>query len=503
MIEELEKEYDGLKEVVEILPVKTKESRNRKSTLLDEETSKDQKRLQDIRQEIERRLQIFNNLRINPEIDALKKEKEKCDIVNEWNEYNTAYEKMHLDYYLYQLHRYYKEDLKSVNECLVRLLESFKKVDVVLSRKDFDFNEYAQDYMDKVISNSSPEELKGLFESYYWKNPDFIKILEANFKSIYYRYEKQINKFYDARHQKFLTKHTDGDIYDLRNKINTKINTLINNDPYINFNNFINGTYSLGDFKDIDKTRSKYFSNSAYNHNEVLELHQVLNEYETIVKYKYLFDPIKDKLEKKDSIKEVKVNALKEISKEEANLRKFNSKKNKKPLFGKAKKPEKKILEYNSMIKKIIEGYDALDASCFDNLIFQKLTNDSTILEALKLITSNYIFFITKTLELDGNQNVADINSKFEGLRSYVINNKFYLLNNLALLDEKQIKQMIVEKYNLNNISLTQDSLLNFENTNNDVRLMLAYDNINNSGIKIDDISLYMEYEKIKKDEQE
>lgn len=500
MIEELEKEYDGLKDVIEILPIKTKDAKSRKQKLLDEEKEKDKKRISNIKREIEKRLQVFNNLHINPDIENLKKEKETCNIMNEWNEYNTSYEKMHLDYYLYQLHRYYKEDLKSVNECLNRLIETFKRVDITLSKEDFDFNEYAQDYMDKVIMGASKEELKVLFESYYWKNPDFIKILEANFKSIYYRYEKQINKFYDLRHQEFLSKHKDNEIYDLRLSLTAKIDNLINNDAYINFNNFINGTYSLGEFKDIDKIRNKYFENNAYNHSEVLELRSVLCEYDIIIKYKYLLNTIKDKLEKRENIKDIKANTLKEIYKNEVALKKFNNKKNKKPLFGRFKKPEKKILEYNSIIKKIIEAYDELDSSCFDNLIYLKLTNESTILEALKLITSNYLFFVTKTLEQDENQSIIDINSKFEELKSYILDNKLYLLNNIALLDEKQIKQLIVDKYNLNNISLTQENLLNLDSTFSDINLMLSYNNIISSGIKLEDVNLYIEYEKFNKE---
>ncbi len=503
MVEELEKEYDGLKDVIEILPTKTKENKNRKQSLIDEEKVKDKSRISSVKAEIEKRLKVFSNLKINPDIESLKKEKETCNIVNEWNEYNTSYEKMHLDYYLYQLHRYYKEDLKSVNECLNRLLESFKKVNITLSREDFDFNEYAQDYMDKIISGSSSDELKDLFENYYWKNTDFIKILEANFKSIYYRYEKQINKFYSSRHQEFLIKHNDNEIYELRIDINSRIRKLINSDQYINFNNIINGTYSINDFKDVDKIRGKYFENGGYNHDDIVELNSVLNEYDIIVKYKHLFAPLREKLEKRESIKNNKSDALKKISKEEAILRKFNNKKNKKPLFGRAKPIEKRILEYNGIIKNIISGYDELDSASFDDLIFQKLNSDSTILEVLRLITSNYLFFVTKSLEIDENKNIHTINTEFDELRAYILDNKHVLLNNLALLDEKQIKQLIVDKYNLNNISLTMDNLLNLEATLKDIDIMLAYDNIQSSGIKLDDINLYVEYEKFKKENQE
>ena len=170
MIDELNQQYDEFKGVIDILPVNTKYNRKRKIDYITEQADKDNELLEQVKNEIESRLDGLKRLEVNDEITNLEKEIEKCNIINEWNEYNTVYEKMHLDYYLYQLHRYYKDNLEGVNECLERIIEAFNKVNITLTADDFDFSTEAREYMTKVLAKESEEELKKCFEEIYWKN---------------------------------------------------------------------------------------------------------------------------------------------------------------------------------------------------------------------------------------------------------------------------------------------------------------------------------------------
>lgn len=501
MIDELTIKYDQFKEVIDILPTNTKNNRKRKMGYIVDEEERDNERLESVKKEIEKRISCFNKLKQNKKIEEINAALEKCNIVNEWNEYNTAYEKMHLDYYLYQLHRYYKEDLKSVNTCIKKILESFKKVNIVLTINDFDYNKYAQEYMDKILNNVSEEKLDECFEELYWKNPDIIKIIEINFKSIYLKYESRINKYYSERHNEFLKSHKDLEIYDMRINLNEQLNESISLDKAINFEHFKNGEYAIVDFKedDIVKKQQLYFDNDSYSYEALKDLAGILNEYNILIKYKYLFDDMKGKLEKKNEFKDSRLKVLKSIAKEEASLRKLNAKQNKKSIFFKKKNDEKWIFEYKNVITNISKLYDEFDNECFNDLVYKKLNQDSTILEILKLITSNYLYFVSKTYLLDDSQDISSINDKYNSLRDYVNNTKFTLLNNVALLDEKQMKQLIVDKYNLGHIKLTIDSLLsdNIDKTISDIKSLINYEDVINSGISINDISLYLEYSKL------
>ena len=498
MIDELNGKYEEFKGVIDILPVNTKYNRKRKIDYIDGEIENDNKRLTVIKKEIEKRIAQFDSLKENDKIESLKKELEKCNIANEWNNYNTAYEKMHLDYYLYQLHRYYKEDLVSVNACIKKIIESFKKVEINLTKDDFNFNEYGSLYMEKILAGVSDEDLAVFFEEIYWKNPDIIRTIEINFKNIYLKYEKKIEKYYELRHQAFLKNHKDEEIYDLRIKISDDIRMLKGNDAYLNFQKFVNNEYMVADFKedDINKKKELYFEEDSYNYENLIKLSKILNEYNIIIKYRYLFNDMKDRLEKKDTLKGSKANALKEVAKEEGKLIKLNKKHNKKSLFGKKKNDEKWLFEYKEILNNIIKHYDEFDDACFNDLIYLKLSQDSTIIDVLKLISSNYLYFVAKTLEKEESIGIAEVTKMFEELKDYVNNNTFMLLNNVALLDEKQMKQLISDKYNLERVKLTTESLLdeNIEKTMNDINQLINYEDIVSSGINVDDIKLYLEY---------
>mgnify|MGYP007070220197 CR=1 FL=1 len=194
-------------------------------------------------------LRQANELLLKVQDDFMKQspflcnEIEKCNIVNEWNQYNTAFEKMHLDYYLYQLHRYYKEDLNGLNECIKRLIQSFDKVEIKLTIDDFDFSNDAKEYMNLFFEEHTPDEIKKCFENIYWKNPAIIKILELNFKNIYLKYEKKITKYYLLRHQEFLKNHSDNEIFNMRIELCNELKRLKGTDPYLNFQNFLTIIY--------------------------------------------------------------------------------------------------------------------------------------------------------------------------------------------------------------------------------------------------------------------
>jgi len=407
---------------------------------------------------------------------------------------------MHLDYYLYQLHRYYKEDLTSVNNCIKKMIDSFKKVDIVLSKEDFDFNDNIALYMDKVINNASDDELKQLFEEIYWKFPEIIKALEVNFKSIYLKNEKKINKYYEDRHKEFLLSHKDDELTDVRINLFNKINDLKNKDQFLIFEKFKNKEYSLASFNknDVEKKINTYFDEESYNYDNLNKVYQTLFEYNMLIKYHYLLVDMRERLEKKDTFKDLKQKELKEILAHEVKIKKLTVKPKSKFSLFKKKTDEKWLFNYNTLLNSIIEKYDKFDDSSLNDIIFHKLSLDSTVLEVLKFVSSNYLYYVKLTKQLDDNLTINDITDRYEELKNDVNNNRFNLLNNIALLDEKQMKQIIVDKYNLEHINLTIESLEpdNVEKTMNDIKNLINYEDLLASKINLDDVKLYFDINK-------
>ena len=502
MIEELEKKYEEFKNIIDILPTNNKDNRKKKMDYIVEEENNSNNLISDVKQEIKERLGKFDSLIENPDIKKLEDELEKCSIINEWNIYNTSYEKMHLDYYLYQLHRYYKEDLTSVNACIKRIIDSFNKVGIQILKDDFVFNTLVSSYMEKIINNVNEEELGIYFEEIYWKFPDVIKTIEISFKNIYLKYEKKIDKYYEDRHNDFLKKHNDSEIFKMRVKLTKEYSELKNSDAYLIFNKFKNKEYLLSEFNvnDIQKKKDLYFEDDSYNYDNLYKLYRSLIEYNILLKYNYLLVDMRGRLEKKEELKNSKSNALKEIVKNENSLKKLNSSKDSKPfLFFKKKNDEKWLFEYNTVLNEVISKYAEFDNACFNELIFSRLSKDSTVLEILKFVSSNYLYFVERTKELDESLSISEISDKFDMLKDEVNNYEYSLINNIALLNERQIKEIIVNKYNLENISLTLEMLEkdNVEKTISDIKSLINYEDLISSGINLDDIKLYLDAEKL------
>ena len=499
MKEALQNQYSEYKTLLDVLPVNTKANKKKKSDYLAEEENSTKALLKAIEEEIQDRLSVFDSFKVSPEIAKLEKELEKCNIANEWNNYNTAYEKMHLDYYLYQLHRYYKEDLVSVNNCIRKIIESFKKVEINLTKDDFDFNNNVTMYMEKLMSGTKDEELKQVFEEIYWKFPEIVKTIEINFKSIYLKNEKKINKYYEDRHKEFLKTHKDSELVDVKINLINQINTLKNRDKALIFEKFKNKEYLLGSFSkvDIDKKKSNYFLEDSYSYDNLLKVYQTLFEYNLLIKYHYLLVDMKDRLEKKDTYKDLKQKALKEIVASEGKIKKLNTQQSGKGLF-KKKIDEKWLFNYKTVLTETLEKYDNFDDSSLNDIIFHKLSLDSKVLDVLEFIGANYLYFVKLTKGLDENMTINEITDRYEAFKNDIGNHRFNLLNNLALLDEKQMKQIIVDKYNLEHVNLTIEGLVpdSIEKTMSDIKTLIDYEDMMASKINLDTVKLYFDMNK-------
>ena len=500
MKNELQEHFDEFKNAFEILPVNNQTNRQKKKNYLLEEIKENENNIKIVTDEIKLRLSAFHGLTENTKIKKLLDKLDSCNISHEWNEYNTSYEKMHLDFYLYQLEKYSQEDLTAVNECIKKMIEAFKKVEVDLKTSDFVFSTYVTEYMDLILSNTSEDILKNKFEEIYWKFPEIIKTIEISFKSVYLKYEKKIDKYYSIRNEEFSKKYNKDDIYKMRIKLTEQIRLETNRDGYLIFNKFKNNEYTMGTYTktNIDKIKSTYFNDENYNYENLLKLSLSLFEYNLIVKYNHILNDMKDRLEKKEEFKSSKATALNQINQLENKLIKLNKQNNKKLPFFK-KNDEKWLFKYNESLKELTSKYDSLDNDRFNDLIYSKLSQDSSILEVLRLISSNYIYFVTEEQKNDESKNITDITKEFNILKNDVYDKEYCILNSIALLDRKQMKQLIVDRFKLDGINLSIDALTNenIDKTISEIDILINYEDICNSEIDLDDIELYQEYNKI------
>ena len=503
MLENLQKQIEEAKKIIEVLPEKNKENRQKKSAYLMEEEMKSVGLLTAITKELQLRSNKFNALKENNNLASLQEELDKCSVLDEWNSYNNAYEKTHLDYYLYQLQSFYKKDLVEVNNCIKKILEIFNSVGITIEEDDLFYHPYVKQYVTMIQNNASEDDLNKSFEQFYWKLPELITAIDLNFKSIYLKNEKKIDKYFENKHKAFLEKHNESELKTRKDKLIRLINQTREKDPYYIFNKFVEKEYSLNDYKEeeIKKKKQLYFTNMECTYESLLEFYQVLYDYKLIITYGYLFKDLQELLGKISTLKDSKKETLKKIQSSEKELQKVV--KVKKGLFGKPKnkiETENGLIKYKETLNKILESYNELEQTYFYDILFNRFPTSSTVENALKLVSLNYLYFVKRIKEHTEGIDLENINSEFEILKHIVNSNNFELLDKIILLDEYQMKQVIADKYSLDGTKLTVEQLEegNIDKTINDIKILINYENILRSGLKLEDIKMYFDVKDLK-----
>ena len=256
------------------MPTNNIKNRTNKKKIIKEEKMEYQNILRKVTTKLISFKDSFSSLKPSNRIKEINISLETCKFINEWNKYNSAYEKMHLDYYLYLLSRYYKEDLNTVNDWLITIISSFKTVGININYDNFKFNVYAKKYIKVLLENK--EDTKKIFDEVYWKSPNLLKTIELNLKSIYITNQDKINHYYKERRNKYLETHKEEDLLTLKENLETEKTNIYNTEKYYLIDNFVTKKWSISDYNtaSIEKKIAKYFKDK--NIEPVIKLKQTL-----------------------------------------------------------------------------------------------------------------------------------------------------------------------------------------------------------------------------------
>ena len=116
------------------------------------------------------------------------------------NPLNTYVEKMGFDILIYQLSNYYSFNFSSLNDIINSFLDKFEQAGIKLTKNDFDYTFYVNEYMKSFLEIRYSEEkkyskLSEIFEKIYWVNPDIISHIELNFRKLIRVHSKTFNDY--------------------------------------------------------------------------------------------------------------------------------------------------------------------------------------------------------------------------------------------------------------------------------------------------------------------
>ena len=524
--EKINNQIDVDKEILSVLP-----KNNKKNLQAYKDKAAEIKRLytiylDEILSEMKRRTIKIKSSERDPKIEKLSQELKYMEKIELLDRNITSFEKMKLDETLYILRRFYKNNLELINDAIVKCLEKFRIVGVNLVAEDFEYSVYTKEYMTTLLEeikkgDCNSSKVKDIFEQIYWKCPDIIIHIELNFRSLYLKNEKAINKYYeDARKQ--ITKELGLNETEALEKYAGLQNQLIetkNKDTALIIEKFLSGEKNTKDYEysNIKKSYKKLLGKDLEEldkdqieevNKNISRLQNSLYEYKNYLKFKFIFDDLNEIYKSKEKYKTIYIQKLKQIKKIETKVFKNNKKLQRienhigllQKIFGKnTNRLENINVNSNAQILELRNIYRDLEENKINNIISTVLDDGSTIYDALLLICQFYSFLVNSIIEQFPDILQDDIQEMIERFKRFIKYPRITIINNVKMLEDKDIILMIKDKYNLCNINITKEDLEedNVSNLLTTVNNICDYNYIINSRTSLEDIQFLLQANKI------
>lgn len=435
------------------------------------------------------------------------------------NPSNSYYEKMGFDILIYQLSNYYVFNFKSLNEIINSFLDKFELVGIKLSKNDFNYTCYVNEYMASFLdvrcsSDKNYGKMSEIFEKIYWVNPDIIRHIELNFRKLIRIHSKKFISYitklqneamlvnnissYDDCLLKLKELHTE-----LKNISKECIldivmkskNNEFNIEHYFENNKVRVNAYESLISKNVD-LKNDIQMKSIYENLEKFK--DNINEYNNYLEFLPIFNSFKDEF---NSLVDNDIKEYKEVDKildliedKERELDRINKK-----IFGGkflffAQRNENSIkslkIESVAKTKELYELYQKYDEKYFYSKVLSILNKNITVSDVLHLYYSFDYFkklVIQKVYNTNSYDDIIKYSSNFD---MYAMDSTNVIIAGIPIFDEVNIPRIIANKYRLANINVTEDELQleNLKNILNKINLILRVKMINDSPLSIEKV---------------
>lgn len=435
------------------------------------------------------------------------------------NPLNTYVEKMGFDNLIYQLSNYYSFNFSSLNEIINNFLDKFELVGIKLTKNDFTYTCYVNEYMTSFLEVRYSEEkkyskLSEIFEQIYWVNPDIISHIELNFRKLIRIHSKKFNEYILKTQNEAMRDNNITDYKDCLEKlkavhvelkniskesiaeiIKKSKNNEFNIEQYLENNKVRIGAYNSLISSDIN-INDKHQMSSIYQNLEKFK--DNILEYENYLKFLPIFNLFKTQFESllsKDikSYKELN-EIIESIEQKEKELDKINKKifGGKISIFDVKREKDVKILKTESIVKtkELYDLYKIYDEKYFYSKVLTILDKNITISDVLNLY---YSFDYFKKIAI---QNAYETNSYDEIIQYsnsfdlYAIDSTNIIIAGIPVFGESNLPRIISNKYRLCNINVTENDLEeeNLKSLLNKITLILRINKVEESPTSIEKI---------------
>jgi hypothetical protein len=450
------------------------------------------------------------------------------------NPTNTYLEKIGFDNLTYQISNYYDFNFNSLNEIINQFLDKFELAGIKLSSEDFDYTCYVNEYMSSFLEvrnskSKNYDKVAEIFEKIYWINPEIIEHIELNFRKLIKMHQRNFTDYiielqrkitsendiinYEDCLQKLKIAYTKSNIAEGENVcdiINLAKTNAIDINNYFEDSKVRSSTYSALMIDPINLS-DKVVMNKFY---ECLEkLKNNIEEYGNYIKFVPLFDEFKKEYEsliptgdkdpnKINGNKDLK-NIESQIDEKEDKLEKTNKRifNGGVGFFGIKNDSTLKQLKIDSVkqAKELYNLYKVYDKEYFKDKVLTMLNSSLTISELLHLYYS-FDYFKKIAIKKVFNITTYDEMTKYsEDFDLFAMNPTNIIINGVALFEENNIGKVIMNKYRLDNINLTEENLNpdDLKSLLDKIQLLLRINEIEKSPTTVEKIWFIAQVEKI------
>lgn len=466
---------------------------------------------------LRKKFEKMENIKSNKEIENLSYRLKTIEnALRILNDKQTSYEKMGLDRNIYNLEKYYKADLNSVNEQIYKSIEKFRDIGIDLKNEDFCFSKYSKEYMqvffEEVNNNlKDSEKLKMKFEEVYWKCPEIIMHIALSFRNIYLSKKSEINKFYEKKKNEILKQwgKTPNNIlekyFELKKEEKEKreIDKKIIVDKFLkeelNTKNYTEDKFKSNCLKIMSKEMCENIEKDKDLRDDIKKFLNSLYEYKNLKEFSFLLNDVKKYYENKDEYKKIYDQTKSQIEKKEKELKKNNKKANGFHLFGKNVKDEKQSAKNVQLINEISELYKRSDIDKFSQIASNSLTENTTIFDVLKLSFDYYDFLVESMIKNDKEITQEEINEKIKRLDRFIKNPYNNLINNITFLEDKNMAMIIKDRYKLLNFNVEIEDFNegNIESLISTLENIQIYFNMKKAKIKVEEMEQMVKIKKL------
>ena len=331
MINKLKEKIDVEKEVIITLPKNNKKNisayNEHINNLLEEYTNLKNNILSEIDSRYSKFDAINEPLDLTSLIDEINKLKGGFYLLSN---YNSSYEKLKLDKYIYNISKYYKSNLEQVIESIMKVINVFNKAGINLKASDFNYSKYARDYIQIILNNKTnldSEEVKNELLNIYLKCSNVLIYIELNFKYLYYKNKKKFDNYCNKLKLEYLNGVSSEEVLNKYRKVVEIYDEAIYYNKLDLFNKFVSKDYVANDYND-DKINNYYNKLvedcNDVGYDEILGLSNSIIEYKSYLEISYIITSVVKLYESKDSYKDLVKNDFKEIKKIESQIFKMD-----------------------------------------------------------------------------------------------------------------------------------------------------------------------------------